>query len=119
MDADDQHFFVIRAVENSDVAALREAFGGPPQVIVIQVFWRGRLEGIDLAALRIHSRHYVLDGAVFSSSVHGLKNQEDAATILSIELVLIVGHFDDALCEELFGLRLGMNVSGGGRVEVF
>ena len=52
------------------------ALRGTPEKIVIQ-FRRTRvLEAEYLAALRIDAGHHVLDGAVLSGRVHGLKDQQ-------------------------------------------
>src|SRR5215471_2444980 len=74
MDAHDQHFFIIRAVENADMAALRKTHGGSPEKIVLQFLERWLLEGKYLTALRIDSRHNVLDGAVLSGSIQCLED---------------------------------------------
>ena len=37
MNPDDEHFFIVTAVKDSDVAAIRQVFHAPPEVIVIQV----------------------------------------------------------------------------------
>ena len=115
MDPDDQHLFVVRAVENADAAALGQAFHVAPQIVVVQFFRGGSLEGINLAALRIHAGHHVLDDAVFSGRIHGLKNQQQAPAVLGVELVLQLGHAGDALGQQFFGTLLGVSfaVSAG------
>src|ERR1041384_1841842 len=49
----DQHFFIVRAIENADLAALRQIAGGAPEKIMRQLLGAGMLEAEDLAALRI------------------------------------------------------------------
>ena len=88
MHAHHQHLFIIRAVEDSDMPALRQMFGRTPQEIMLQFGLRRRLERVHLTALRIHSRHDVLDGAVFAGRVHGLKDQQHRPTVLGVEFVL-------------------------------
>src|SRR5439155_26601071 len=73
MHADDENFFVIRAIENADLAARRDALVGAPEILVVQFFVAGRLERVDVAALRIHAGHYVFDGAVFPAGFIALK----------------------------------------------
>src|SRR5437868_14022623 len=56
MHPDDEHFFIITAVKNSDLTPVRQAFHAAPEVIVIQIIGRGRFERIHLAALRSEER---------------------------------------------------------------
>ena len=79
---------------------------------------RGRLEGKNLAALRIDSGHHVLDGAVFSGRIHGLKDQQQAPAVVGVELVLQFGHAGHALGQELFGVLLGVQLGGVGGIVV-
>ena len=76
MDADDEYLFIVRAVEDADAPAFGHTFHVAPQEVVVE-FLRGRLfERIHLAALRVHARHHVFDGAVFTSRVHRLEYQQ-------------------------------------------
>ena len=52
MHADDEHFLVVRAIEDADVTPAREHARGAPQKIVIELLRRRRLERVHLAALR-------------------------------------------------------------------
>ena len=63
-------------------------FVAAPEKIVIELLSGGRLEGEDLATLRIHAGHHVLDGAVLAGGVHGLKNQEQRPLVLRVETAL-------------------------------
>src|ERR1700757_37316 len=54
MHPDDEHFFVIAAIKNSDVSPVRKTFHASPEIIVVQIFTRRRLERIHLATLRIY-----------------------------------------------------------------
>src|SRR5229473_4665319 len=90
MDADDKNFFVIGAVEDADLSPLRDTLVGPPKVFMVQFLAAGRLERKDLAALGVHARHHVLDDAIFSGGIHGLKNQEQRPAILRIKFFLHV-----------------------------
>ena len=88
MNPDHEHLFVVRAIEDTDVPALRQTQRRAPEKIVLQLL-RGRLlEGVHLTTLRIDAGHHVLDGSVFSSGVHSLKNQKQRPEILGVELVL-------------------------------
>ena len=113
-----QHLFVIRAVEDTDLAALRQTPQRTPQVIVIQFLHRRSLEGIHLAALRIYPRHHVLDDAIFAGRVHGLKNEQHAPTVLGVELVLQIGHRSDAVGQKLLRVFLGMYFPSVFRIEI-
>src|SRR6476469_9134355 len=84
MDPYDEHFFIITAIKNSNVAPIRQVFHAAPEVIVIQIFVRGRFERIDLAALWVYPRHHMLDGAIFASRVHCLKDQQHSPLVLGI-----------------------------------
>ena len=73
MHAHDQHLFVIRAVEDADASALRQAFDVAPHEIVVEFLARRLLEREDLAALRIYAGHDVFDRAVLAGRIHRLK----------------------------------------------
>ena len=70
MHAHHQHLLVVRAIEDADAAARRQAHGGAPQEIVIELLGARRLERMHLAALRIEPAHHVLDDAVLAGGVH-------------------------------------------------
>ena len=53
--AHNQHFFVVRSVENPDAPSLGQAYGVTPEKVVVEFLLRGLLEGENLAALRIYS----------------------------------------------------------------
>src|SRR5215471_3351205 len=76
MHAHNQNFFIVGPVENADSAALRQAFGGAPEKIVVQFLFGRRFEGKNLATLRINTGHHMFDSAVFARSIHSLKNKE-------------------------------------------
>ena len=99
--ADDQHFFVIRAIEDTDAAALRQSLRGAPQKIVIQFLCARMFEAEHLATLRIDARHHMPDGAVFSGGVHGLKNQQHCITVRCVLKLLVRTQFLHLLFEQL------------------
>src|SRR5215467_1749835 len=84
----DQDFLVIGAIENSDVATLRKNLEVPPKIVVVEFFGGRRLEAVDEAALRVESRHHMLDGPVLARSIHGLQNDQKCVGILGIQLAL-------------------------------
>ncbi len=69
VDAHDQYFFVVGAIENADLAAFRNALMRSPKVIVVQLFIARCLEGVNVTSLRIYARHNVLDHAILSGGV--------------------------------------------------
>ena len=81
MHPNDQHFLVIGAIEDTDPSAFGKATGRTPEKIVLQLFGARLFETEYLAALRIHPRHDVPNGAVLTGGVHPLKNQQQRITI--------------------------------------
>ena len=120
MHPDDQHLLVVGTVEDADAAALRQRIPAAPHPVVVQFLGRRLLERRDLAALRIHAAHHVLDGAVLAGGVHGLEDQQQRSAILRIELVLLVGEPGDAVGQPLLrlGLVLVLQATGVGRIDV-
>ena len=106
MNANDESFFVITAVENADVAAVGKTFHATPEIVVIKILGRRRLEGVDLTALRIDPRHDVLDGAVFAGRVHSLKDKKNRPFVLRVKHVLQFGEGSNADLESFLGPRL-------------
>src|SRR6185437_16372639 len=53
MNANDQHLFVIRTIENADVAAFRQISRRFPEKVMIQIFRTGLFKAVSLADLRI------------------------------------------------------------------
>src|SRR5271169_3744462 len=99
MHAGNQYLLVVRSVKDANPSAFGKVAGGAPEKIVLQFTGAGMLEAEDLAALRIDPRHHVPDGAVFSSRVHGLKNQQNCMAIRRIEKLLLRAQFCDVLPE--------------------
>ena len=119
MHSHDQHFLVVRAIKNPDAAAFRHARHRPPHVVVIKFFGGRRLEGKNLAALWIDTRHYVLDDAVFPGGIHRLNNQKQGVTVLRVELVLQIGEFLDPFLEQLLGFGLAVHSGRVPRIMIF
>src|SRR6476661_5929756 len=88
MHPDDQHFFVVAAIENANVSAIWQTLHAAPQIIVVEIVTRRRFERIDLATLWIHAGHDMLDRSIFSGGVHSLEDQEYGPFVLCIELTL-------------------------------
>jgi hypothetical protein len=92
---DNQHIFVVRAIEDADPPALRQSASGSPEKVVRQ-FFRARLfEAEDLAALRIDPGHDVSDRAILSGAVHTLENQQQCAAVGRIVETLLRAQFLD------------------------
>ena len=75
---------------------------------------------MDLDALRIDAAHDMPDGAVLACRVHRLEDDDDAVGVLGSQTHLVLGEQLDALCKELFQLRLADRVGpeSEGRIEV-
>ena len=86
---------------------------------MLQFQFRRGLKGVHLAALRIDSRHHVLDGAIFSSRIHGLKDQKNRPAVLGIELILQLRRAGDAQQQSLLGMLLGFPMPRVRRIKIF
>ena len=73
----DEHFLVVRAIENPDLAATGHGPRISPKEVVVELFGRRALEAIDHETLRIDAGNHVLDRAVFTRGIHGLEDDED------------------------------------------
>jgi len=73
---------------------------------VIEVLVRGLLKRVDLAALRVDSRHDVFDGAIFAGCIHRLKDHQHGPVALSVEQFLQLLETDDVLRQDRLGLFL-------------
>ena len=113
-----EHLFVVRAVEDADAAALRQALHGAPEIVVVEIGGGRRLERVDLAALRVDPRHDVLDRAVLAGGVHRLEDQQQRPAILGVELVLQLGQQLDAGLQELLGVILLGHLVGVTGIDV-
>jgi hypothetical protein len=85
---DHEHLFVVGAVEDADLAALRQTGDAAPEKIMIELLVGRLLEGVHLAALGVHAGHHVLDRAVLARGIHGLEDEEHGPAILRVEHVL-------------------------------
>src|SRR5208283_1587228 len=88
MNTNHKSFFVIGAIKNADFATARNATQASPHVVMGEILVRRSLERENIYALRVHTGHDVFDGAVLSSSVHGLKNEQKAPLALCVENIL-------------------------------
>jgi hypothetical protein len=101
-----ENLFVVRTVEDADAAALWNLRGVTPKEVVRQLFGRGLFEGADVASLRVHARHDVLDRAVLAGSLHRLEDDEHRPGILRVEDILLHGQPRGAALQQLRRLAL-------------
>src|ERR1700733_7868190 len=106
VDADDQHFFVIRPVEDSDPPALRQIARGAPEKIMLQFGRAWMFEAEHLAALRVAPGHNVLDGAIFSRRIHCLKDQQDRIAVGGIKELLLRAKVRNMFIQQFFIMLL-------------
>src|ERR1700730_501183 len=84
MYASDQDFFVVGAIEDTDLPAFRENACCAPQEIVLELFVARLFETIYLASLRIDTGHHVRDSAVLSRGVHPLEDHEQCIPVVGV-----------------------------------
>ena len=82
LDAHDEHVLVVRAVEDADLAALREHVVDAPEEVVRELGRARGLEAGDAHAHRVEAAERVLDGAVLARGVHALQHDEQCAPVL-------------------------------------
>ena len=86
---------------------------------MVELFLARLLEGMHIAALRIHALHHVLDHAVFAGRVHGLENQQHRPAILRVEPFLQLGQAFDPFGQEVLGLFLfDVEIVGVARIPI-
>ena len=118
MHAHYQHLLVIRPVEDADLTALGELARGAPEEIVLQFLGRGRLERKHLAALRIDSRHDVLDRPIFAGRVQRLQDHKNRPAVLGVEHVLQLRHARDAILQSLLRVLFRVPLPGIGGIKI-
>src|SRR6266536_3325804 len=107
VNADDEDFLIVRAVEDADDAPLRQVPGRAPEKIVVELLGRGFLEGVDLHALRVDTGQDVFDRSILARGVHPLEDEQKSPPVLRGELVLQLQQLLQALYQECPGLVLG------------
>ena len=106
VDADDEHLFVVGAVEDPDLAAGRKVLRVAPEVVVVELLGRGHLEAVHGDALRVDAAHHVTDRPVLAGGVERLEDDQHAVGPLGVEARLVLGEHADALREQLAALLL-------------
>lgn len=116
VDAEDEDFLVVGAVEDADASAFGEAAVGAPEEVVLEVFGGGLLEAEDFAALGVDAGEDVFDGAVLACGVHGLEDQEEGVAVVGVEEVLEFVEFVDVAGEMFLVVLFAgvVGVDGGG-----
>jgi hypothetical protein len=104
--SDHEDLLVVGAVEDADAPPFGERLHAAPEVVMVELLVRWSLEGVDLAALRVHAAHDVLDRAILPGRVHGLKDQEKRPAVLRVEPLLEAAQELYAVLEELASLLL-------------
>src|SRR5262249_4525353 len=118
MDADDENLLVVRAVEDRDLPACREALRVTPEKVVVDLL-RGRLaEAVDDDALGIDAAHHVTDRAVLATGVERLKRHEEPVRVLCRESLLVVPEHLDARLEKALRVALLREISRVRGIEV-
>ena len=92
---------VVRAVEDADATAFGKRFRDAPQEVVVELLGRRLPERDDLNALRIDSRHHVLDRRVLAGSVHRLQDDEQRLPVTRPKQLLRGRELGDAALERL------------------
>ena len=118
MHPDDEHFFVVRAVEDADLAAGGEPLLVAPEVVMPELLARGHLEAADVHSLRVDAAHDVTDRAVLAGGIEPLQAQEQAVGVLGGQAVLVGRQELHALGEQLHALLLLHEVRRVAGVEV-
>src|SRR5207249_5258015 len=81
-----------------------------PQKVMRQFKGRGRLERRHPAALRVHTRHHVLNRAVLTTGIHTLENNEQGSSRVGIESLLEPTESCDELGRGCLGLRFSFTI---------
>jgi hypothetical protein len=66
VNARDEHFFIIRTIEDTDSSAFREPARRAPEKVVLELLRARLLEAVDFATFGVHSGHDVPNGAVLA-----------------------------------------------------
>ena len=115
----DEHFLVVRTVEDADAPALGQVSDVAPHEVVVEFLRRRLLERGYLAPLRIDAGHDVFDRAVLAGRVHRLEDQQQGPAVLGVKHVLLFRQPRNAALEEVRGVALvQLQAAGVARIEV-
>ena len=104
VDADDEHLFVVGAVEDDDLAGTGQHAHRSPEKVMHPLDVGRRFEAADEDALRVDARHDVLDRAVFAGGVEGLEDDDDRVFAAGPQQVLRGGQAGDVFQQRHLGL---------------
>jgi hypothetical protein len=76
VNARDEDFFILRAIENADSAAFPQPARGAPQKVVLELLRARLFEAVDFAAFGVHAGHDVSNRAILARGVHALKDEQ-------------------------------------------
>ena len=74
---------------------------------------------MDLAPLRVHPRHDVLDNAVLPCRIHALQNHQQSPAFLGIQFLLQVSQLLHAGFKVSSGFLSGTQLTGIARIKIF
>src|SRR5688572_18928980 len=105
--ANDEHFFVVTAIEDRDTAALGELRRRPPQEVVRELASARLLEGSHVQTGRVYAREDVANRAVLARCIERLKHQEHCETAVGEETMLRFAERLHFCREQLFPIAFG------------
>ena len=106
MHAHDQGLLVVRAVEDADPSSLRDADRRAPEKIVREILLARRLERVHVAALRVETRHDMLDHAILAGGIHPLQHDQQRPAAVGIEALLQLAEALEVVREHRLGVVL-------------
>ena len=106
MHSNDQHFLIVRTIEDADPAAFWKTARAAPEKIMLEFLGAGLLETVNLAPLRVDTGHNMADGAILSSAVHPLKNHQQCELVGCVVQLLQRAQLFHVFDEKLFVLLL-------------
>src|SRR5882762_9279512 len=109
VDAHNQYFFVVGAIENADPAPFRGALMRSPEIVVVQFFSAGRLKRENGASLRVYTGHHVFDHTILAGSVQTLEDDHDRPAVLRVEFLLQVAEHAFACIEYVLRVLLAFD----------
>ena len=81
MHSNDQHFLIIRTIEDANPAAFWKTARAAPKKIMLEFLGAGLFETVNLASLWVDAGHDMPDGTILSGAVHPLKDHQQRELI--------------------------------------
>ena len=85
VDTDDEDVFIVRPIEDDDLASPRRMLMCTPQEVVRGLFAGRHLEAVHARPLRVHCAEDVIDRSVFARAVEPLEADEERTSVLSVQ----------------------------------